>query len=291
MTALLSVSVWAWPTKPITVIVPYPPGGLVDRFARTVQRDFQDRVSQQVEVQYLPGAAAAVAVNNVLTRPNDNHTFIIADAGFVVGPALLGTNTYREFVPIALVGESPYVWFSAKPDAPLPQQIKNKNIINVGVANQGEVWLQDLKWPTQLNMIPYKGLAPMMNDVLPGHTEYGILAHVGIAQQMKDRQVHAVMVFTDRRISSMPAVPTATELGFSGNYTQNWYAVWARKDTDPRAVAEMSRLFQLTVAAHFSDLPGLTVINHGPQRAAQYANREIQIFERIAEKSKTRTKN
>jgi len=285
-TMLISVSALAWPSKPITLIVPYPPGGLIDRFARAMQKDFQGKVSVPVEVQYMPGAALAVATTHVLNRPNDNHTFIVAEAGFVVGPAMLGTNTYREFVPVALIGESPYVMFTAGADTKIRQQIRNQDIINVGVANQGEIWLNDLKWPTRLNLIPYKGLAPMVNDVLPGHTEYGVLAYTGIGPSFNNGQVRPVMVFGDRRLPQLPNVPTASEMGFGGNYTNNWYAVWARQDTDRNAVAEMSRLVQDSTNTSLKDLLGLTVLNYGPQRAAQYANREIQIFERIAEKTK-----
>jgi tripartite-type tricarboxylate transporter receptor subunit TctC len=287
-TMLISVSALAWPTKSITLIVPYPPGGLIDKFARAMQKDFQDKISVPVEVQYMPGAALAVATTHVLNRPNDNHTFIVAEAGFVVGPALLGTKTYREFVPVALIGESPYVMFvsGTGSDSKIRQQIRNQDIINVGVANQGEIWLNDLKWPTKLNLIPYKGLAPMVNDVLPGHTEYGVLAYTGIGPSFNNGQVRPVLVFGDRRLPQMPTVPTANELGFSGSYTHNWYAVWARQDTDRAAVTEMSRLVQDSTNTSFKDLLGLTVLNYGPQRAAQYANREAQIFERIAEKNK-----
>jgi len=283
---LISVSALAWPSKSITLIVPYPPGGLIDKFARAMQKDFQGKVSVPVEVQYMPGAALAVATTHVLNRPNDNHTFIVAEAGFVVGPAMLGTNTYREFVPVSLIGESPYVMFTAGSDTKIRQQIRNQDIINVGVANQGEIWLNDLKWPTRLNLIPYKGLAPMVNDVLPGHTEYGVLAYTGIGPSFNNGQVRPVMVFGERRLPQLPNVPTASEMGFSGNYTNNWYAVWARQDTDRTAVTEMSRLVQDSTNTSFKDLLGLTVLNYGPQRSAQYANREIRIFEQIAEKTK-----
>ena len=286
MAVLLSAAAMAWPAKPITLIVPYPPGGLIDKFGRAIQKDFQSRVSVPVEVQYMPGAAIAVATTHVLNRVNDNHTFIIAEAGFVVGPALLGTKTYQEFTPVALIGESPYVMFTANANAKIKQQIQNQNTVNVGVANQGEIWLNDLKWPTPLNLIPYKGLAPMVNDVLPGHTEYGVLAYTGIGPSFTNGQVRPVMVFGERRLPGLPTVPTANEMGFSGTYTTNWYAVWARKDTDQAAVAAMSQLVQDTVAANFRELQGLTVLNHGPKKAAEYANREIQIFERIAEKAK-----
>jgi hypothetical protein len=189
-------------------------------------------------------------------------------------------------LPVALIGESPYVMFTAGTDNRIRQQIKNKDVINVGVANQGEIWLNDLKSPITLNLIPYKGLAPMLNDVMPGHTEYGVLAHTGIDPYVKNNQVRPTLVFADQRLPQLPAVPTASELGFTGAYTNNWYAVWTRQDTDQEAVMTMSRLVQGTVNLEFRELPGLTVLNHGPKKAIEYANREIRIFERIADKSK-----
>jgi hypothetical protein len=185
-----------------------------------------------------------------------------------------------------VIGESPYILFTASTDNRIRQQIRNRDTINVGIANQGEVWLNDLKSPTPLNLIPYKGLAPMLNDVIPGHTEYGVLAHTGIAPYVKDNQVRPMLVFADQRLPQLPAVPTAGELGFTGAYTNNWYAIWARQDTGQEAVMTMSRLVQGTVNLEFRDLPGLTVLNHGPKKAIEYANREIRIFERIADKSK-----
>jgi tripartite-type tricarboxylate transporter receptor subunit TctC len=285
-TLLLSLSVVAWPTRPITLIVPSPPGGLIDKFARVIQKDFQDKVTQPVEIMYLPGAANAVAVAHVQGRPNDNHTFIISDAGFVVGPALVGTKTYRDFVPVALIGESPYVMFTANKDNRFRQQIRNRDMINVGVANQAEIWLNDLKSPMPLNPIPYKGAAPMMLDVIPGHTEYGILAYTGMVTTSTDGQVTPVLVFGDRRLAALPNIPTATEMGFSGTYTTNWYPIYAKQDTDPKAVTAMSRLVQQTVGSKFRDFPGLTILNYGPQKTGEYASREIRIFERIAEKTK-----
>lgn len=283
---LLSLSVMAWPTRPITLIVTSPPGGLLDKFARTIQKDFQDRVPFPVEVQYHPGAANAVAVTHVMNRANDNHTFIVSDAGFVVGPALTGTKTYRDFVPVILIGESPYVMFTANKDNRISQQIRNQATINVGIANQAEVWLNDLKSPIPLNPIPYKGAAPMMLDVIPGHTEYGILAYTGMVTTSTDGQVTPVMVFRDRRLPALPNTPTATEMGFSGMYTTNWYPIYARQDTDPAAVAAMAQLTQQTVGSKFRDFPGLTILNYGSQKTAEYASREIRIFERIAEKTK-----
>lgn len=284
--ALVSSAALAWPTKSITLIVPYPPGGLMDKFSRAIQKDLPEKISVPVEVHYMPGAASAVATAHVLNQPNDNHTFIVAEAGFVVGPALLGTKTYNDFIPVRLIGESPYVMFTASAESKLKQQIKNKNNINVGIANQGEVWLNELSWPTELNLIPYKGLAPMVKDVLPGHTEYGILAYTGIGPSIDNGQFYPVLVFNNKRLDRLPTVPTATELGFKGSYTSNWYAVWARRDTSPEAIAEMSRLLQEVSANNFKDLPGLTVLNYGPAKAREYADREIKIFEHIASKNK-----
>lgn len=283
---LLSMSVLAWPSKSITLIVPYPPGGLIDKFARAIQKDFQGKVSVPVEVHYMPGAAAAVATAHVLNSPNDDHTFIVAEAGFVVGPAMLGTNTYNEFTPVRLIGEAPYILFAATSDNKLKQQIKAKKIVNVGIANQGEIWLNDLSWPTELNLIPYKGMAPMMNDVLPGHTEYGILSYTSVGPVFENKQVYPVAVFGNKRLKGLPTTPTATELGFKGAYTNNWYAVWARKDTSTGSISKMSELLKDTVDTSLSDLTGHIVLNQGPDKAQEYANREIKIFERIAAKNK-----
>lgn len=286
-TMLLSLSVMAWPTRPITIIVPYPPGGVVDKLARIMQKDFQNKVAFPVEIQYMPGAAAAVAVSHVLGRPNDMHTFIIADAGFVVGPALTGTKAYKEFVPVSLIGESPYVMFSSKSSSDqLRQQIKNQIMVNVGIANQGEVWLNDLKWPTQLNLIPYKGATPMMTDAIPGHVEYGILAHLGMMLAADDTQVRPIMVFANKRLSALPNVPTANEIGFNGTYTNNWFALWARQDTNPESTAKMSMLTQQTADANFRETRGFILVNAGLKESSEYVDKEIKLFERLADKIK-----
>jgi len=94
------------------------------------------------------------------------------------------------------------------------------------------------------------------------------------------------MVFKDQRLASLPGVPTATEMGFSGSYTTNYYPIWTRRDTDPEAVSGMAKLVKQTIDSKIQDLPGLIVLNYSTRQATTYVNREIQIFESIAAKNK-----
>jgi tripartite-type tricarboxylate transporter receptor subunit TctC len=126
----------------------------------------------------------------------------------------------------------------------------------------------------------------MMVDVMPGHTEYGILAHLGMILAASDSQVRPTMVFADKRLPGLPNVPTANEMGFGGTYTNNWFALWTRQDTNPESIAKMSTLTRQTARSNLQEFQGITLINAELKESTEYVAKEIKIFERIADKIK-----
>jgi tripartite-type tricarboxylate transporter receptor subunit TctC len=109
---IISTAVLAWPTQPITIVVPYPPGGVNDQIARFMQSDLESILKVPVQIENKPGSANAVAMNYVLNKPDNNHTFIVSMDDFIVGPLYKDSKLYQEFKAVNVVGTVPYLLYS-----------------------------------------------------------------------------------------------------------------------------------------------------------------------------------
>lgn len=251
--SIVSTAVLAWPTQPITIVVPYPPGGVNDQIARFMQPDLESILGVPVQVKNLPGAANSIAINYVLSHPNDNHTFIISMDDFQLGPMYQNQQTYKEFVSTNVIGTVPYMFYGGK-NASLSkfkEQIKNRATVNVGnngVNGSAHLWTLGLVSTLTINPIFYKGAAPTIADVVAGHSEYGVTSITATNKWIEAGQLIAIMQSSKKRNHLYPAVPTAQELGFKGPTAETWFAVFARKDTDTLALKIFSDRARLIIA-------------------------------------------
>jgi tripartite-type tricarboxylate transporter receptor subunit TctC len=287
---LITGSVLAWPTKDITLIVPYPPGGVNDQLARFMAPDLENILRVPVQIKNMPGAANSVAINYVITRDNDDHTFIITMDDFVLGPLYQGKHTYQNFQATNIIGRVPYVLFGSTRASTeqLRQQIQSKQTINVGDngANGGaHLWITGLKSTVTINSIHYKGSTPVLTDVAGGHTEYGVSSIAASHQFIKDGRLIPLVTSGSQRSSVYPSVPTAREMGFRGPDSQTWFGIFARKGTTDSAIARFSDTVGLIVKNNariqeFSNT-GMNIVNLRGNRAAEFFQQEIQHFESI----------
>lgn len=249
---LFSSLAMAWPTKPITLILPYTAGGWGDRLGREFQNDLEKELGVQVLYKFMPGAANAVAINHVLGEDNDHHTFIAAFDDFVTAQYVAGTRLYERFTPVSIWMTYPalvYGGSNASVDK-FRQQIregKTVNIGNMGVNSSYHMWTEGLKSDLKVNPVFYKGSAPLLMDVLGGHVEYGIGNLIGSQQQVAEGKIQPVMVSTTRRHPLYKNVPTFRELGFQSEPFEGWGGYVTRKDTNPEAIRRMSQALQKIV--------------------------------------------
>ena len=286
---LLSISnvCFAWPTQTITVVVPYPPGGVNDQLARLFQPDLESIFQVPVQIKNLPGAGNSAAINYMMSH-NDNHTFMITMDDLITGPLSQQTRHYNNFKILTVIGQSPYVVFGG-PTAGVDKfknQIRQHKIVNVannGLNGGAYLWTTGLQSPLTINPIPYKGGGPLMLDVIAGHTEYGVISLPAVHTQLQKGNAIPIMVSTRDRHPLYPLVPTYTELGFRGPPAVTWFGVFTRTDTSTTACEQFSNAVRLIVSNNTGiqqlTASGLSLTNLPTRSAEQFFNQQIKLFE------------
>jgi len=288
---VISTANATWPSKSITIIIPFPAGGPADKIVRTIQPDLEKEFGVQVLVTNMAGANAGVAATHVINRKNDNHTFLFTELEFVVGQAYSGTYLYRNFVPLSTILTSPFALYSNSSSPNLlskfKAQIQNQSLINVGYVGSAVAWLDQINSPLVMNLIPYKGGAPLFTDVLGSHVEYGISSAGGIWHRVyNDKSFKIVMISSNERLSSLPNVPTHPELGIKGPKVDLWYTFWALNTTDVSVQRNFAQAVRKVVAknSQIQELSktGFRVVNLSQEDTEKYINAEITHYEKLA---------
>lgn len=285
----------AWPTKPITIIVPSPPGAFNDFQVRAIQDYLQKTKGIEIVVKFMPGAGGVIATNEMLKLPVDDHTFMFSDSLFVVGPALLGKDTAKQFTPVVVTGKSHYVMFTNDPDGVqvLRSRIKNKTTVNLGFTNSLDLWLSKLNNFSQFNLVPYKGGAEVLASAISGHTDYGIIALAGAWPKLSSdpeakHVLYPVAVFDNKRVDRFPNVPTANELGFTGLQPENWFTVVAVNGTSAEAITEFNLLIRSAVKndPRYKEIAarGWTMLDLSPEQSKKYVDAQIKFWENLSKK-------
>ena len=240
-----------YPTKVITMVVPFAAGGPTDTVARLLAQPMSGVLKQQVIVENTVGAGGTVAANRVAHAAPDGYTVFIHHIGHSTAPALyrkLPYDAINDFEPIGLVNEVPMT-LVAKKDFP-PKDLKemisyikaNKEKINLANASLGAashlcgmLFMSAIQ--TDLTTIPYNGTGPAMNDLLGGQVDIMCDQTTNTTSQIKAEKIKVYGVTTKKRVSSLPNVPTMDEAGLKGFEVSVWHALYAPKGT-PKAVID-----------------------------------------------------
>jgi hypothetical protein len=249
--SLISVSSFAWPTKEITLVVPFPSGGVADKLTRTVAADLEKKFSVPVVVKSGQFGSPVVATNQLVITENDNHTFMYAlndtiysnmGAGNKNHEKLLATNIFATY-SMVMYGNA-----TASVDN-LKKQIANGTLINVGNQSfngQMHLWSINLTG-LNVNAVSYKGGAAMATDVLGGSLEYGISSMGTLMPLVADKKIQPVMISGTKRLSHLPNVPTYLELGLRGEPFITWSGFVTRRDTSTEAIEKFSEAVRSVV--------------------------------------------
>ena len=239
----------AYPTKPVTMIVPFAAGGPTDTVARTVAAIMSKSLGQTVIVENVGGAGGTIGVGRVVAAPNDGYTVLLMHIGISTAPSLYRTLKYdvnKDLEPIGLVTEVPMTLI-AKPAFP-PKDFKelvtylkaNKDKVSyansgVGSASHlcGMLFMSAIQ--TDFLTVPYKGTAPAMTDLLGGQVDFMCDQTTNTTSQIKGGKVKAYGVTSLTRVASLPNLPTLSEAGLKDFSVGVWHGVWTPKGT-PKAV-------------------------------------------------------
>ena len=246
-----TVAIAQYPTKPVTMVVPFAAGGPTDTVARQVAAVMAKTLGQTVIIENVGGAGGTIGVGKVVGAPNDGYTLLLMHIGISTAPALYRTLKYdvnKDLEPIGLVTEVPMTViarqdFPPKNFAEFVTYVKaNKakvSYANAGVGSAshlcGMLFMSAIE--TDLLTVPYKGTAPAMQDLLGGQVDFLCDQTTNTTSQIKGGKVKAYGVTSMARVASLPDLPTLNESGLKGFNVGVWHGIWAPKGT-PKAVTE-----------------------------------------------------
>ena len=244
----------AWPSKPIRVIVTFPPGGSADATVRIVAPKLGERLGQQVIVDNRPGAGGNIGLAALAKSDPDGHTLGVGAAGGLAANAALYAkmpfDAQKDFVPISLLAHIPFVLVvpassPIKSVAELLAQAKAEpGKVAVGHGGNGTAMhlsLQLLKLLAQIDLteVAYKGSGPVALDVVGGQLPAGMLDLPSVLQHVRAGKVRALAVTGSARLAQLPDVPTLAESGIQGYESTGWFGVVAPSGTPPQIVARL----------------------------------------------------
>jgi tripartite-type tricarboxylate transporter receptor subunit TctC len=262
-----------YPTKVVTLIVPFAAGGPTDTVTRLIAVPMSKTLKQQVIVENVGGAGGTIAANRVARATPDGYTILIYHIGMATAPALyrkLPFKPLEDFEYIGLVNDVPMTLvarndFPAKDLKELIAYVK-KNKDKVTYANAGLGAASHLcgllfmtAIETDLTTVPYKGTAPAMNDLLGGQVDFMCDQTTNTTSQIKGGKIKVYGVTTKTRVAALKDVPTMHEAGLPNFEISIWHALYAPKATPKAVVATLTRSLQeaikdATVKQRFADL-------------------------------------
>jgi tripartite-type tricarboxylate transporter receptor subunit TctC len=270
--AVLPAAAQDYPTRPITIVVPFPAGGPTDAVGRILAERMRTSLGQSVIVENVGGAGGSIGIGRVARAAPDGYTIALGIWSTQVVNAAIYSLPYdvvKDFEPIALLASSPVMIAGKKtlPANDLKELIAwlkaNPDKATQGTAGVGSpdhiagVQFQQLT-DTRYQFVHYRGSAPAMQDLVAGHIDLSITSPVIIVPQLHAGSIKAYAVTTQSRLPSAPDIPTAAEAGLRGFQLSAWFGFFAPKRT-PKAIvdklnaAAVEALAMPEVRARFAD--------------------------------------
>ena len=292
LAATMSTAQAAWPDKPVKLVVPYAAGGAADALARVGATELGTRLGQPVIIDNKPGGGGTIGAQAVAQATPDGYTFLYDATSFTVNPSLfpkLSFSYAKDFAPVGMVARIPTLLV-----VPAGSKINSvADLVNTARANPGkvnyasagsggaahlsaELFAQGFK--VSLTHIPYKGGAPALTDLVGGQVDMMFSAITASGAMVKGGKLKAIATAYDKRIESMPNVPTVAESGLPGFSAYEWNAVWAPARTPPEIVKRMEAalrgaLEEPALRARFAEL-GAQPAAEGAQQLGEFVRSE-----------------
>ena len=292
-----------YPSKPITIVVPFAPGGATDIMARTLAERLNKRLGQPVIVENKPGAGTMIASEHVARAQPDGHTVLLAASSLGIAPALYAKVNYdpvKDFTPISLVASVVHV-LQVHPSIPVKNVAEliawvkanpgkaNYGSVGAGTSTHLESELFNTMAGVKMTHVPYKGSAPALMDLVGGNLQVMFDAWASSGPFVKDGKTRLLAVTTAQRSKLLPDVPTVAESGLPGYEAMPWLGFVAPAGTPAAAVnrfhAElMEVLKEPEVQDKFRAL-GLDIIGNTPQQFADFIKRDIVKWAKVVKDS------
>jgi tripartite-type tricarboxylate transporter receptor subunit TctC len=256
-----------YPSKPIRLIVSFPPGGPLDVMARLTAQYLSGSLGQMI-VDNKPGAGGTLAGREAARAEPDGYTLLFgSSATLAIGPALYGNSGYdpvKSFAPIAMVSSVPYVMIGATnaPYKTVPELIAyakaNPGTLNFGVPNGAppHMLAEMFKMQTgaDIQIVPYKGASTLITDMLAGRIHGGFETTSVMLAHLHEGNIRGLAVLRNARIAELPNVPTMIESGVTGVEGSSWSGMLAPAGTPPAILARLRA--DVVAALHSPEFSG-----------------------------------
>jgi len=245
-----------YPARPIRFIVPFPPGGSTDIYARIIAPRLSEKLGQQVVVDNRAGAGGALGAELAAKAPPDGYTIWLGQTNnLAIGPAMRARNSYdpiRDFSPITLLMRAPQVMVvnAGSPITSVNDLVaaakKNPgsmSFASAGIGSGGHLSGELFNQAAGINIVhvPYKGAAPAMIDLLGGRITYLATSLASAAQFMKEGKIKALATTGTRRARMLPDVPTVAEAAIPGFDVESWHGMLAPAKVPREVVLRLNR--------------------------------------------------
>jgi tripartite-type tricarboxylate transporter receptor subunit TctC len=245
-----------FPSRPITMVVPFGAGGPTDALARIVAERMRTPLGQSVLVENVTGASGTIGITRVARATPDGYTIVLGNwPSFVVASATYNNLSYdvtRDFEPIALLPNNPYVIVTKKdvPAKDLKELIAwlkaNPDKVSAGTGGPGAgqhvsgIYFQK-STGTTFQFVPYRaGSSDIMRDLVAGHIDMTFDQAISALPYVRNNQVKPFAITGKTRLASAPDIPTVDEAGAPGVYISTWFGLWAPKGTPAEAIEKIA---------------------------------------------------
>lgn len=294
----------SYPNKPITLVVPFPPGGTTDVLARTVAQKLNEAWGQPVVVDNKPGAGATIGATYVAKAQPDGYTLLMGAVHHTIATSLYASLPYdfqRDLAPITVVALVPNV-LAINPSVPATTV---KELVAYGKSNPGKLaygsngqgTLQHLIGEqfsaingVEMLHVPYKGSGPLTTDLVGGQVSMSFDTITPVLPQIKAGRLRALAVTTGKRSPALPDVPTLAEAGLPGFDQGSWFGILAPARTPPEIVnklnAEIVKILNMPdVQQKFADI-GAQKVGNSPQEMAALIRADTEKYANVVKQAK-----
>lgn len=246
----------AWPDKPIRLLVGFPAGGSSDAMARIVQPSLEKHLGQPVVIENRPGAGAMIAIDAVSKSAPDGYVIGLGGVG------ALGTNAQdkmpydprKDIVPVTALAGSPFLLaaapsFQGKTLGEVIALAKSSaSSLAIGHGGNGTIMHMTAEMfnqmaGTKVALVPYRGIAPVVNDLIGGHVALGVIDPPSGMAAIEADKIKIIAVTSAKRFARFPNVPTFAESGLPGFESYGWFGIFAPGGTPPDVVAKINAAF------------------------------------------------
>jgi tripartite-type tricarboxylate transporter receptor subunit TctC len=294
-----AVQAQPYPSKPIRMIFPFPPGGPTDLLGRAVAQKMSDQIGQQVVADNRPGAGGNLGLDLTAKSPADGYTIVLSSPLIALAPLLyskLNYDPFKDLQPLSLVATIQNILL-VHPSVPAKTlkelvQLASKSPGKLsygsgGVGTTTHLAPELLKSLTKTNMVhvPYKGSGQALIGLMGGDVDVLIMAVPASAPQVQAGKVRALAVLSEKRAVSLPAVPTTKEAGIEGLEVPIWYGILTTAGTPRDIVARLNaELVKALAAPDLKDRlsgAGIEPMTSTPEQFAAFIRSENQRFAKV----------